>query len=63
MLGRVGTLLGRHGVNISTATQGVESSDDDLNVVIVVTDTDIPEPVMRELLAEPGIIDGRSLRV
>jgi D-3-phosphoglycerate dehydrogenase len=63
MLGRVGTLLGRHGVNISTATQGVESSDDDLNVVIVVTDTDIPEPVMRELLAEPGILEGRSLRV
>src|SRR5215216_1394199 len=63
MLGRVGTLLGRHGINISTATQGVESTDDDLNVVIVVTDSDIPEPVMRELLAEPGMIDGRSLRV
>jgi D-3-phosphoglycerate dehydrogenase / 2-oxoglutarate reductase len=63
MLGRVGTLLGAHGINISTATQGVQRSDDDLNVVIVVTDADIPEPVMREVLDEPGVLDGRTLRV
>ena len=42
MLGRVGTALGEHGINISSATQGVLSSDDDLNVVIVVTDAHIP---------------------
>ena len=63
MLGRVGTLLGARGVNISTATQGVQRTDDDLNVVIVVTDADIPEDVMREVLAEPGVLDGRALRV
>ena len=63
MLGRVGSLLGAHGINISSATQGVQRTDDDLNVVIVVTDADIPEPVMRELLAEPGVLDGRTLRV
>jgi D-3-phosphoglycerate dehydrogenase len=63
MLGRVGTLLGAHGINISTATQGVQHADDDLNVVIVVTDADIPADVMRVVLAEPGVLDGRALRV
>jgi D-3-phosphoglycerate dehydrogenase len=63
MLGRVGTLLGARGINISSATQGVQRSDDELNVVIVVTDADIPEDVMREVLAEPGVLEGRTLRV
>jgi D-3-phosphoglycerate dehydrogenase / 2-oxoglutarate reductase len=63
MLGRVGTLLGAHGINISSATQGVQQADDALNVVIVVTDSDIPEHVMREVLAEPGVLDGRTLSV
>ncbi|MET0973633.1 MAG: ACT domain-containing protein, partial [Thermoleophilaceae bacterium] len=63
MLGRVGTALGTHGINISTATQGVHKTDDDLNVVIVVTDADIPDAVMAEVLAEPGMIDGRAVRV
>ena len=63
MLGRVGTALGEHGINISTATQGVHRTDDDLNVVIVVTDAHIPDAVMSEVLAEPGMIDGRAVRV
>jgi D-3-phosphoglycerate dehydrogenase / 2-oxoglutarate reductase len=63
MLGRVGTLLGARGINISSATQGVQRSDDELNVVIVVTDEHIPDDVMREVLAEPGVLDGRTLRV
>jgi D-3-phosphoglycerate dehydrogenase len=63
MLGRVGTALGTHGINISTATQGVHRADDDMNVVIVVTDAHIPDQVMAEMLAEPGMIDGRAVRV
>jgi D-3-phosphoglycerate dehydrogenase / 2-oxoglutarate reductase len=63
MLGRVGSLLGAGGINISSATQGVQRTDDDLNVVIVVTDADIPDAVMREVLAEPGVLEGRTLRV
>ncbi len=63
MLGRVGTALGAHGINISSATQGVLSSDDDLNVVIVVTGAHIPDAVMREVLAEPGVLDGRAVRI
>ncbi|HKH17259.1 MAG TPA: ACT domain-containing protein, partial [Solirubrobacteraceae bacterium] len=63
MLGRVGSLLGEHGINISSATQGVQRADDALNVVIVVTDAHIPDDVMSAVLAEPGVIDGRSLRI
>jgi D-3-phosphoglycerate dehydrogenase len=63
MLGRVGTLLGAHGVNISSATQGVQRADDDLNVVIVVTDTEIPGAVMDELLAVPGMLDARAAQL
>jgi D-3-phosphoglycerate dehydrogenase len=63
MLGRVGTLLGERGINISTATQGVQAADDELNVVIVVTDSHIPDDVLRAVLDEPGVIDGRTLRV
>jgi D-3-phosphoglycerate dehydrogenase len=63
MLGRVGSLLGERGINISSATQGVQRSDDELNVVIVVTDGPIDDDVMRAVLAEPGVLDGRTLRV
>jgi D-3-phosphoglycerate dehydrogenase / 2-oxoglutarate reductase len=63
MLGRVGSLLGAGGINISSATQGVQRTDDDLNVVIVVTDADIPDEVMREVLSEPGVLEGRAVRI
>jgi D-3-phosphoglycerate dehydrogenase len=63
MLGRVGSVLGEHGINISSATQGVQRTDDDRNVVIVVTDGDIPGDVMDELLAEAGLLDGRTVQI
>ena len=62
MLGAVGSALGRQGINISTATQGVQRSDDELNVVIVVTDAEVPESVLREVLDLPGVLDGRVVR-
>jgi predicted regulator of amino acid metabolism with ACT domain len=62
MLGAVGSALGRHGINISTATQGVQRSDDELNVVIVVTDAEVPEAVLREVLDLPGVLDGRVVQ-
>jgi D-3-phosphoglycerate dehydrogenase len=63
MLGRVGSVLGTHGINISTATQGVEGADGDLNVVIVVIDAALPADVLAEVLAEPGVVDGRTVRI
>ena len=62
MLGAVGSALGRQVINISTATQGVQRTDDELNVVIVVTDAEVPEAVMREVLDLPGVLDGRVVR-
>jgi hypothetical protein len=41
----------------------VQRSDDELNVVIVVTDVGIPGDVLRAVLAEPGVLDGRTLQV
>jgi D-3-phosphoglycerate dehydrogenase / 2-oxoglutarate reductase len=63
MLGRVGSVLGTRGINISTATQGVEGADGDLNVVIVVTDAGLPAEVLADVLAEPGVVDGRTVRI
>jgi D-3-phosphoglycerate dehydrogenase len=63
MLGRVGSLLGGHGINISTATQGVQRTDDELNVVIVVTDAGLPADVMGAVLSEPGVLDGRTMQL
>jgi hypothetical protein len=31
--------------------------------VIVVTDSDIPAAVIRRVLAEPGVLEGRTLRI
>ena len=63
MLGRVGTLLGARGINISSATQGVQQSDDEFNVVIVVTDAALPADLMRAVLSEPGVLDGRTVEL
>ena len=67
MLGRVGTLLGEHGINISTATQGVQPAEapggEDSNVVIVVCDEHVPPAVLDAVLAVPGVVDGRVVRV
>jgi D-3-phosphoglycerate dehydrogenase / 2-oxoglutarate reductase len=63
MLGRVGSLLGAHGINISTATQGVQRTDEELNVVIVVTDAGLPADVMGAVLSEPGVLDGRTMQL
>jgi len=62
MLGAVGSTLGRNGINISTATQGVQRTGDEINVVIVLTDAEVPEAVMREVLDLPGVLDGRVIR-
>jgi D-3-phosphoglycerate dehydrogenase len=67
MLGRVGSVLGAHGINISTATQGVQQGDDvageDINVMVVLTDTDVPAAVLDDVLAVPGVLAGRTVQI
>jgi D-3-phosphoglycerate dehydrogenase len=67
MVGRVGTVFGAHGVNISAAAVGREppgydSADSgDLAVMAVTTDGPIPPEVIDEIVALDGFVAGRSV--
>ena len=65
MVGRVGTVFGEHGVNISSAAVGREppgyDSDErsDLAVMAVTTDGPIPADVIDAIVAMEGFVAGR----
>ena len=66
MVGRVGTVFGEHGVNISAAAVGREppgydAKRGDLAVMAVTTDTPIPAEVIDAIVATDGFIAGRSV--
>ena len=66
MIGRVGTVFGEHGVNISAAAVGREppgydESSSDLAVMAVTTDSPIPPAVIDAIVATDGFIAGRSV--
>jgi D-3-phosphoglycerate dehydrogenase len=68
MIGRVGTIFGRHGINISSAAVGHQParSDDSptgeagLAVMVVTTDASVPHEVVDEIAASDGFVDGRT---
>jgi D-3-phosphoglycerate dehydrogenase / 2-oxoglutarate reductase len=67
MVGRVGTVFGQHGVNISAAAVGREppgydeTKRGDLAVMAVTTDGPIPAEVIDAIVATDGFIAGRSV--
>ena len=67
MIGRVGTVFGEHGVNISSAAVGREppgyDSEDpgDLAVMAVTTDGPIPADVIDAIVAMEGFVAGRAV--
>jgi len=61
MIGRVGTCFGSHGVNIDSAAVGHVEDDDDLAVMVVTTDTPVPQEVVDELVASDGFVAGRAV--
>jgi D-3-phosphoglycerate dehydrogenase len=67
MVGRVGTVFGEHGVNISAAAVGREPPGydggprSDLAVMAVTTDGPVPGTVIDEIVAMDGFIAGRSV--
>jgi D-3-phosphoglycerate dehydrogenase len=65
MVGRVGTVFGEHGVNISAAAVGrqpsAEGPRDDLAVMAITTDSAIPQDVIDTIVASDGFIAGRSV--
>jgi D-3-phosphoglycerate dehydrogenase len=62
MLGRVGTILGGHGINISSAAVGhlPDGADEParLAAMVVTTDVLVPREVVQEIVASEGFVGG-----
>jgi D-3-phosphoglycerate dehydrogenase len=62
MIGRVGTIFGAHGINISSAAVGhtPDGSDGESRhaAMVVTTDAPVGEQVVREIVASEGFVDG-----
>ena len=68
MMGRVGSCLGEHGVNISSAAVGRQPPGEDgrrneIAVMVVTTDSPVPHAVVDEIAASEGFLDGRAARL
>ncbi len=66
MIGRVGTIFGAHGVNISSAAvghtpDGVGGEDRRLAAMVVTTDAAVPDSVVGEIVASEGFVNGWSV--
>ena len=66
MVGRVGTCLGEHGINISAAAVGRQPLGDDggrsdLAVMAVTTDVHMPDDVVAKIAGFEGFVSGRSI--
>jgi D-3-phosphoglycerate dehydrogenase len=60
MVGKIGTILGQHQINISRMTLAESESGKPAQAAISV-DAAIPEPVLKELRAITGVVEARSL--
>ena len=69
MIGRVGMIFGEHGINISSAAVGHApdgQSDGDqqrLAAMVVTTDAAVPRPVLDEIVASEGFVNGWSVEL
>jgi D-3-phosphoglycerate dehydrogenase len=72
MIGRVGTVLGEHGINIASTAVGREPGQEPGTpaggtgrhaVMVVTVDSPIPDDVVRAILALDGFQDGRAVTV
>jgi D-3-phosphoglycerate dehydrogenase len=62
MVGRVGSCLGEHGINISAAAVGrQDEARTDLAVMAVTTDGRVPDEVVNEIAGSDGFVSGRSI--
>jgi D-3-phosphoglycerate dehydrogenase len=66
MMGRVGTVLGQRGVNISSAAVGRQPPGDDgrrqeVAVMVVTTDSPVPRDVVDEIARSEGFLAGRAV--
>jgi D-3-phosphoglycerate dehydrogenase len=69
MIGRVGTIFGAHGINISSAAVGhspdgqTTGGEKRLAAMVVTTDAVVPEEVVREIVALDGFVNGWSVEL
>jgi D-3-phosphoglycerate dehydrogenase len=65
MIGRVGTIFGAHGINISSAAVGHtpdgDGEDKRLAAMVVTTDAPVPDAVVKEIVASDGFVNGWSV--
>jgi D-3-phosphoglycerate dehydrogenase len=71
MIGRVGTIFGAHGINISSAAVGhgpdglgaatADGEDGRLAAMVVTTDARVPADVVDEIVASDGFVNGWSV--
>jgi D-3-phosphoglycerate dehydrogenase len=60
MIGRVGTIFGKHGINISSAAVGHtrDGEEQRLAAMVVTTDVAVPREVVQEIVASDGFENG-----
>jgi len=69
MIGRVGTIFGAHGINISSAAVGhtpdgrATGDEQRLAAMVVTTDAVVPDVVVREIVASEGFVNGWSVEL
>jgi len=67
MIGRVGTIFGSHGINISSAAIGhtpdgrIDGEEQRLAAMVVTTDAAVPDEVVQEIVASDGFVNGWSV--
>ena len=66
MMGRVGTVFGSRGVNISSAAvgrqaPGEDGKRDEVAVMVITTDGPVPPELVDEIVASDGFLAGRSV--
>jgi len=67
MIGRVGTIFGAHGINISSAAVGhmpdghADGEEQRLAAMVVTTDAAVPGEVVDEIVASDGFVNGWSV--
>jgi D-3-phosphoglycerate dehydrogenase len=66
MIGRVGTIFGEHGINISQAAVGRQAPGDgghrdNVAVMAITSDMPVPQEVVDEIVASEGFVAGRAL--
>ncbi len=64
MIGRVGTIFGAHGINISSAAVGHTDGDaggERLAAMVVTTDAPVADDVLGEILQSDGFVNGWSV--